>query len=152
MKRGVCFISSTGGHLSQIRQLLSVFNNEDACLITEGNQTSSKNSIRTFYLRQQDRKKITFPIVVLLNIFLSMYFYFKIKPKVIISTGAGAVIPFCFIGKVFGSKIIFIESFAKINSPTITGRIIYKIADSFYIQWEELREYYPNSIYKGTIY
>ena len=29
---------------------------------------------------------------------------------------------------------------------------VYKFADEFYIQWEELKKYYPKAIYKGGIY
>ena len=72
--------------------------------------------------------------------------------NVVISTGALSVIPMCIIAKVFRRKIIFIESFAKVTSPTMTGKFIYKFADQFYIQWEELRSVYKNAIYKGGIY
>lgn len=51
-----------------------------------------------------------------------------------------------------GSKVIFIESYAKINSPTITGKIVYKFADIFYVQWPEMLKFYPNGIYKGSLY
>ena len=49
-------------------------------------------------------------------------------------------------------KVIYIESFAKINSPTITGRIVYKFADDFYIQGEEMKKVYPKAHYDGEIY
>ena len=54
--------------------------------------------------------------------------------------------------KIFQKKVIFIESFAKVNSSTLTGKFIYKFADQFYVQWEEMLEVYPNAIYKGGIY
>ena len=73
-------------------------------------------------------------------------------PDIIISTGALSTIPMCLLGKVFRKKIIFIESFAKVNSPTLTGKLIYKIADQFYVQWEEMLDIYPKAIYKGGIY
>ena len=58
------------------------------------------------------------------------------------------------IGHTFKKKVIYIESFAKINSPTMTGNLIYKkkLADQFYVQWESMLKYYPNAIYKGGIY
>ena len=54
--------------------------------------------------------------------------------------------------KIFKRKIIFIESFAKVNSPTLTGKLVYKFADRFYVQWEEMKEFYPNALYEGGIY
>ena len=76
------------------------------------------------------------------------------KPDVVISTGVLASIPMLFIGHIFKKKVIYIESFAKINSPTMTGKLIYKkkIANQFYVQWESMLEFYPDAICKGGIY
>ena len=56
------------------------------------------------------------------------------------------------LAKVMKKKIIFIESFAKVTSPTLTGKLVYKFADQFYVQWEEMLKIYPNAIFKGGIY
>ena len=69
-----------------------------------------------------------------------------------ITTGVLAMIPMALITKLFGKKLIYIESFAKISSPTQTGKLLYKYADRFYVQWEKMKEFYPNAIYKGGIY
>ena len=58
----------------------------------------------------------------------------------------------CLIGKIFGSKIIFIESFANSSSKSITGKIVYKFADLFIVQWENMLNIYPKSVYGGWIY
>ena len=86
------------------------------------------------------------------NLFLTMKIFIKEKPDFVICTGALATIPMCLIAKVFRKKVIFIESFAKINSPTLTGRLVYKFADQFYVQWKEMLKFYPKAIYKGGIY
>ena len=78
----------------------------------------------------------------------------KEKPDVIISTGVLACIPMIYIGHLLKKKVIYIESFAKINSPTMTGKLVYKKkwADQFYVQWKSMKKYYPAAIYKGGIY
>ena len=81
-----------------------------------------------------------------------MIFFLKEKPDIVISTGALATIPMCIVANLFRRKIIFIESFAKINSPTLTGKLLYKFADKFFVQWESMKEFYPNAICKGGIY
>ena len=86
------------------------------------------------------------------NAFKSFKIFLREKPDVIISTGALATIPMCIFAKVLKKKIIFIESFAKVTSPTLTGKLIYKFADQFYVQWEQMKEYYPEAIYEGGIY
>lgn len=60
------------------------------------------------------------------------------------------MIPLCLIAKLFGKKLIYIESFAKVSSPTETGRFLYKFADRFYVQWKPMLQFYPKAIYLGA--
>ena len=65
------------------------------------------------------------------------------KPDVIISTGGGEIaVPFCYIVKVLGAKVIFIETLARMTTPSGGGRFVYPIADLFLVQWESLLEVY----------
>ena len=69
-----------------------------------------------------------------------------------ITTGVLATIPLALLMKLFKRKLIYIESFAKVTSKTLSGKLLYKYADQFYVQWEEMLKLYPNAIYKGGIY
>ena len=62
------------------------------------------------------------------------------------------MIPCALLMKLFGKKLIYIESFAKVTTQTLSGKLLYKYADRFYVQWEEMLKLYPNAIYKGGIY
>ena len=83
---------------------------------------------------------------------LFLYYFVKYNPDVIVTTGANTAAAMCCFGKLFGKKVIFIETFANNSSPTKAGRIIYKFADYFIVQWESMLQYYPNAIYGGWIY
>ena len=74
------------------------------------------------------------------------------KPDVVICTGVLAMIPMCLIAKLARKKLIYIESFAKVTSPTETGKLLYKFADQFYVQWESMLSIYPKAIFLGGIY
>jgi beta-1,4-N-acetylglucosaminyltransferase len=150
----ICLVSSAGGHLAQIKQLIPIVEKYDYFIVTEKNRSTNSlnNNFKVYYLLQQERKNIRFLFVFALNILLSLFYLVKQRPDVIVSTGAGATIPLCLFGKLFGKKIIFIESFAKIKTPTLTGKLIYKIADKFYVQWEEMLKHYPKAEYRGKIY
>ena len=76
----------------------------------------------------------------------------KERPKVMITTGVLAVIPLALMLKIFGGKLIYIESFAKVCSKNLTGNLLYHFADRFYVQWKEMLNLYPDAIYKGGIY
>ena len=156
MKR-ILFIASTGGHLNELLQLKVLFKEYNSYLITEkdistqGLQIDGIKKIR--YLTYGTRSKIlVYPFVFIYNCFKSLFYYLKIKPKVIITTGTHTDVPMCYIGKIFGSKIIFIETFANKNTRTLSGRMVYPISDLFIIQWKEMQQLYPKAIYGGAIY
>lgn len=150
----ICLISSSGGHFEQLLMLRKLEKNHKVFIVTEKTKYNKKDKKINHYVMQVNRKEPLFIIKMILIMFKSLYIFIKERPDVIISTGVLAAIPMIFIGHIFKKKVIYIESFAKINSPTMTGKLIYKkhIADRFYIQWEAMKEFYPDAIYLGGIY
>lgn len=149
----ICFVASSGGHFEQIMMLKPMMKKYNSFIITEKTNYSVDNDdILFYYLKQVNRHEIKFILYMIINSIKTLKIFLKERPDVVISTGALATIPVCIIAKIFKKKVIFIESFAKVNSPTLTGRLIYKFADQFYVQWESMKQFYPNAIYKGGIY
>lgn len=149
----ICFTASSGGHFEQLMMLKPLMDKYDSFIVTEKTGYSViKDDRQVYYLKQVNRHEKTFIFKMIANIFTSLNIFIKERPDVIISTGALATIPMCILSKLFRKKVIFIESFAKVTSPTLTGKLIYKFADQFYVQWEQMKEYYPNAIFKGGIY
>jgi UDP-N-acetylglucosamine:LPS N-acetylglucosamine transferase len=68
-----------------------------------------------------------------------------------LSTGAGLVVPFALVGKLYRVPIIFIEISTQVIKPSLTGRIMYYLADRFYYQWEALKHYFPKGVYGGLL-
>ena len=156
-KRRVLFIASTGGHLSELLQLKSMFDKYDFHLITEKTKSNmylkDKYKNRVDYLVYGTKDHIlTYPFKLLFNCFKSVFLYLKIHPDYIITTGVHTAGPMCCIGKIFGTKIIYIETFANITTKTVTGRLLYPISDKFIIQWESLHKLYPDATYGGWIF
>lgn len=149
----ICFAASSGGHFEQIAMLEPLMNKYDSFVVTEKTEYKAKiKGQKMYYLHQVNRKEKSMIFWLLINSFKSLKLLVMENPDVIITTGVLAMIPLCLLGKFFGKKLIYIESFAKITSPTETGKFIYKFADQFYIQWESMKEFYPNAIYLGGIY
>ena len=153
----VLFISSAGGHLSEMLELKELFSKYDYYIITE--KTKSTDSLKEKYSNKVNYliygtkdHMLTYPFKLIANCFKSLYYYIKIKPEFIITTGAHTAGPMCCLGKIFGSRIIYIETFANIHTKTITGKLIYKFADLFIVQWKSMLELYPKATYGGWIY
>ena len=149
----VMFISSTGGHFSELMKLEKLFKKYKVTLVTESSKKKNelKKKYNIHFLLKKSNNKIIFLFKLFINCWISLFYFLRFRPKYIVTTGAHTAGPMCCIGKIFRSKIIFIETMANINTPTKTGKKIYKFADLFIVQWEEMLDVYPNSVYGGWI-
>lgn len=156
-KKRVLFIASTGGHLDELMQLKDLFNEYNYYIITE--KTKSNINLKdkfpnkvSYLIYGTKDKKLIYPFKLIINCFISLFLYIKIRPKYIVTTGTHTAVPICYIGKIFGSKIIFIETFANSETKTLSGRLIYPIANLFIVQWKSMLKLYPKAVYGGFIY
>lgn len=153
----VLFISSTGGHLNELLQLKPMFKRYNYHIVTE--KTSSNISLKKEY-----GNKISYLVYgtklhlfsyffkFLFNCFKSLYIFIKEKPDVVVTTGTHTAVPMCYIAKLFGKKVVYIETFANMTTKTVAGRIVYPIADLFIVQWESMLKLYPKALYGGWIF
>lgn len=149
----ICFAASSGGHYEQLLMLRPLMKKYKSFIITE--ETLYKTDIdgvKTYYMKQANRKEKSFLPRMIVNAVRSLKIYLKEKPDVVICTGVLAMIPICLIAKLARKKLIYIESFAKVTSATQSGKLLYKFADQFYVQWETMLDIYPKAIYLGGIY
>ena len=152
-RKKICFAASTGGHYEQLLMLKPLMEAYDSFILTEKTQyNASVKGVQTYYLSQINRKEKFLLPKMFKNMIVSLCILFKEKPHVIICTGALAMVPICVLAKLLGKKLIYIESFAKVTSGTQTGKFMYKLADQFYVQWEQMKYIYPKAIYLGSIY
>ncbi|MBO6145826.1 MAG: polysaccharide biosynthesis protein [Bacilli bacterium] len=157
MKR-VLFISSTGGHLSELLQLKDMFNRYDFLLMTEKVKSNLylkdkyKGKVKYLVAGSKNTNKLVYPFKLLFNSFKSLFIYLKFHPEYIITTGTHTAGPMCYIARIFGSKVIYVETFANMKTKTATGRLVYPISNLFVVQWESLTELYPDAVVGGWIY
>jgi len=146
----ICLACSAGGHRSQILQLEKVYKKYDHFFITyKGPITVILTKNHRVYFITNFRRNF---IKVFMTIIQTLFVFFKERPDVVISTGAGITIPMCYLAKIFGKKVIYIESFSRITEPSIAGKIAYNISDLFIVQWKPLLKHYKNAVYGGTIF
>lgn len=153
----VMFISSTGGHLTELLKLKPLFEIYDYYIVSE--KTDSNKSLsdsypnRVSFLKYGTKHNMkTYLFIFTYNCIKSFFIFLKQNPDVIVSTGSHTAVPMCYIAHFFKRKVIYIETFANSNSKSVAGKIVYPIADYFIVQWESMLELYPNAIYAGWIF
>jgi UDP-N-acetylglucosamine:LPS N-acetylglucosamine transferase len=149
----ICFVASSGGHWEELRCLKEIADENDTFYVTEEGGQASDSHIKDIYLLPQINRHESGFVYHFIKLFItSNKILKKEKPDLVVTTGALVAFPFCFLGKMSGAKIIYIESFARVNNASLTGKLAYRFADLFLVQWESLLKIYPNAKYVGGIF
>lgn len=140
----IALVTSSGGHLSQLHMLQETIAPYDHFWVTfdkpDANTLLKGEDVHHCYYPTNRNVKNT-----LKNAWLAFKLIRKERPSVIISTGAAVAVPFFYIGKLFGCKLIYIEIFDRIDAPTLTGKLVNPICDTMIVQWESMTD-----VYKGA--
>ncbi len=144
----LCIVSSCGGHLTEVRCLLPAYQQyphfyvlNDKALLPPDMQD------RTYYIAHSERDWR-----FLLNLWEAFVLLRKLRPSLILSTGAGPAVPFAVVGRLcFGIRVVFIETITRIDKPSMTGRLMYWLADDFFYQWRGLARFFPKGKYAGAL-
>ena len=150
-------ILGKGGHTTQMLRLLEEMpkDYEYSYVICYEDPISEKKVDGTVYKvnmpsREGDSNFMKI-VRTLRTIFQAAIALIKDNPHVLITAGPGVGAIFSYIGKLLGKKVIFIESWARVYSRSDSGKVVYPIADLFFVQWKEMEKVYPNAIYAGRL-
>lgn len=89
---------------------------------------------------------------ILLNFFIAFPIIIKFKPTVIITTGSHTAFPFTVWAKLFRIKVVYILSYARVNTRAKSATVMYPLSDLFLVQWPSAQKLYPKSLYKGGLF
>ncbi|SDH73924.1 PssD/Cps14F family polysaccharide biosynthesis glycosyltransferase [Desulfosporosinus hippei] len=147
----ICFVGSSGGHLTHLYMLKPfwkdkerfwvTFDKEDARSLLDGEKVYS-----CYYPTNRSLKAL------IINTKQAIKILKEEKPDLIISSGAAVAVPFFYLGKLIGAKLIYVEVFDRIDKPTMTGKMVYPIVDKFVVEWEEMKRIYPKAVNLGSIF
>ena len=147
----VCLVGSSGGHLTHLYLLKEFWKTEERFWVT-----FDKPDARSI-LKDEVFYHCYFPtnrhfLNLIKNTFLALKILSKERPDLIISSGAAVAIPFFYLGKILKIKTVYIEVFDRLDTATMTGKIVYPVTDHFIVQWEEMKKIYPKSVSLGGIF
>ncbi len=75
---------------------------------------------------------------LLANLRLAWQVVRRERPAVILSTGAALAVPFFLAGRLFGARLVFVESLTRTTALSLSGRLVRPLADAFFVQWPDL--------------
>lgn len=147
----VCLVGSSGGHLIHLYMLKPYWNKVDRFWVTfdKEDAVSLLKGEKVYTCYYPTNRNL---INLIKNSYLAVKVLRKEKPDLMISSGAAVAFPFFYIAKIMGKKLIFIEVYDRIDKPTLTGKLVYPIADAFIVQWKEQLKAYPKGTYLGGIF
>lgn len=149
----ICFVSSSGGHWEELMCLRPLTKNYASFYVTEHGGQALDSDLDDLYEVPQINRKEKFFVSKFLRLFAqALRILLRERPDFIITTGALAAFPFCLCGKLLHKKIIYIESFARVEGKSLTGKLVYPFADLFIVQWPEMLQFYPKAVYVGGIF
>jgi beta-1,4-N-acetylglucosaminyltransferase len=142
-------IASSGGHLTQLLELRSFWGKYERVWVTfeKPDAVNALKDEAVVWAYHPTNRNI---YNLFRNTLLAIKTIRACKPDVIISTGAGVAIPFFFLGKLLGIRLIFIEVFDRVSTPSITGRIVEPLVDKMLVQWPTKHSGYKRAEYWGA--
>ena len=147
MSKQVCIVSSCGGHLTEVRALRSAFERyEHFYVLNDRVLLPADMEGKTWFIRHSERDLLFF-----VNLLEAWRILRRERPDVILSMGAGPAVPFALVGRLLGIPTVFVETFTRISTPSLTARIMYRLAARFVYQWPALARYFPRGVYGGML-
>ena len=149
----ICLAASGGGHVRQLLDLKPAWSRHDYFFVTEDTAlgqtlaTEHRTHFVPHFAWGQARLGAPFRMLAkaFVSCFKSLGFMLRERPDLVISTGAGAVIFPVLWGRLFGARVLVIESFARFEGPSLFGRIASPFAHDIVVQSAKLAAYYPRA-------
>lgn len=89
---------------------------------------------------------------LLRNLVLAWSVVRRVRPQLLITTGAGVAVPFAWIARLRGARVIYVESITRVEGPSLSCRLIAPVADRIYVQWPELADRMRSAVYAGSVF
>ena len=147
----VLLVCSTGGHLLQLVALRSAWEGRSCAWVTfdKSDARSLLRSERVYHAYGPTNRNIP---NLLRNLRLSYRLVRALRPPVLVTTGAGVAVPFAWLARLRGAKVVYVESFTRIDGPSLSCRLIAPVADRIYAQWPELAASYSRARFVGNVF
>lgn len=144
----ISLVCSSGGHFLELYFLKELWEKYDHFWITfpERDTSSILHNEKKYWAYYPTNRNLR---NFIRNLFFSIKILKKERPDIIISTGAGVCVPFIYIAKLFKIKTVYIELLTRVDSLSLSGKLVYPVVDCFLVQWPELVNKYKKAKFEG---
>ncbi len=144
-------VASGGGHLSELAELCAGWPPEGQQWVTfDSPQARALLAGRRVAFAHGPTNRSASNLAR--NVVLAWRLVRRHRPRTIVTTGAGIAVPFCYVGRLLGCRVVYVECLSRVREPSLTGRLVEPVAHDFYVQWPELVARYRRARYVGTVY
>ncbi|MEM9562368.1 MAG: PssD/Cps14F family polysaccharide biosynthesis glycosyltransferase [Actinomycetota bacterium] len=147
----VLFVSSSGGHLSQLLQLRAWWGHHDRQWVTF-DLPDARSKLEGEILIPAHHPTTRSVKNLLRNLPLAVSVVRRFRPDVIVSNGAGVAVPFFLVARLLRIPTVYLEVYDRIDSKTLSGKLCAPLASLFLVQWPEQQSLYRNSVLVGPLY
>lgn len=144
-------VCSCGGHLLQLTALRPAWQDFTRAWVTfdKSDARSLLAGERVYYAHGPTNRSIK---NLVRNVVVAWRLVARVRPKVVMTTGAGIAVPFAWVGRLRGAKVVYVESLSRIEAPSLSYRLIAPVAAKRYVQWAELAEALPGTTFVGNVF
>lgn len=144
-------VCSTGGHLIQLVALRDAWERFTRAWVTfdKSDARSLLEHERVYFAHGPTNRSIK---NLLRNLLVAWRVVRDVRPRVLITTGAGIAVPFAWVARLRGARVVYVESLARIEGPSLSYRLIAPVAEQRYVQWPELAQALPSTRFVGNVF
>ena len=132
----VLAVSSGGGHWVQLLRVIPAFEKCDVTFVTVHDSYRSQVPNHNFYVINDASRWNKFGLIAVAA--RLAWIVWKIKPDVVVSTGAAPGYLALRLARMIGAKTIWLDSIANVEELSLSGLKIGRYADLWLTQWPHL--------------
>lgn len=149
----LCVGASSGGHMIELTALLqqgSQWPLAPSVYVSTLDLADkyAQPGVRTYRVEECNRNR---PMLAVRSLLGSLRIVRRERPTCVVTTGSLPLALFCLVAKLYGARIVWIDSVSQIDRISVSGRLVKPFADLFFVQWPELAARYVGVRYAGEL-